>query len=416
MLTKTPLSTELAKLKSFLLQKAPTCIHEPEGLLKFKYVTPTYEVMPGSDDNSAVPERSLVGHYLQMYDWDSCFFSQAQSFLGSKGLATQVVSNFLSLKQSDGFIPRTISPSRVWDGADLCKPFLCQALLHELKASGGRSQIAHQLLEDLKCYLEYFVRTRRSQSGLYHWRNVLESGVDDNLALLAPVEASKDENDPSAAYPDGRILAVDLNSYLVMEFRAFSELTKLSGRPELAKPFESEADTVVHLIDELLWNESLAMYCNVDPTTSRQIAIRAWTGLLPCLFGFAKPERMQKTIEKCIMDPQHFLRPFGLASVAGSELLYNQAKRGLYGRAIVSNWQGPVWVLPNVITVRGLLALGHKSEAVEIATRCLSALVKGLNDTGTLFENYDADTGYPLWAPKFMSWNVLAMELIQLVE
>src|ERR1700733_645364 len=103
MLAKTPLSTDLSKLKRFLLEKASTCIHEPEGLLKFKYVTPTYEVVPGGDDNAVIPERSLVGHYLQMYDWDSCFFSQAQSYFSVTQLATQVVSNFLSLKQSDGF-------------------------------------------------------------------------------------------------------------------------------------------------------------------------------------------------------------------------------------------------------------------------------------------------------------------------
>jgi glycogen debranching enzyme len=201
-----------------------------------------------------------------------------------------------------------------------------------------------------------------------------------------------------------------------MEFRAFSELTKLSGQAELGKPYEKEADNLVHLIDEMLWNENLGMHCNLDPSTGKQVAIRAWTGLLPSLFCFAKPERMEQTIKTCVMDPAHFLRPFGLATVSASELLYNQAKRGLYGRAIVSNWQGPVWVLPNVFAVRGLLALGHKTEADEISRRCLSALVGGLKDFGTLFENYNAETGEPLWAPKFMSWNALAMELIRVVE
>jgi hypothetical protein len=32
-----------------------------------------------------------------------------------------------------------------------------------------------------------------------------------------------------------------------------------------------------------------------------------------------------------------------------------------------------------------------------------------------LYENYNAETGEPLWAPKFMSWNALALELIDLV-
>jgi hypothetical protein len=415
MLTKSPSSAELARLKTFLVHKAPTCIHEPEGLLKFKYVVPTYDAIPGGDDSASVPERSVFGRYLQMYDWDSCFFSQAQSYFGVDGLAGQIVSNFLSLKHSDGQVPRTISPHRTWDSNDLCKPFLCQALLYEARSSKAVHQHFHALLEDLRCYLDYFRRTRRSPSGLYHWRNMLESGVDDNLSLVSPLEAARDENDP-LVYVDNRILAVDLNSYLVMEFRAFGELAKLSGRAELGKLYENEATALIPLIEESFWNEPAGMYFNFDPVAAKPIQMRAWTGLLPAILGFAKKERLERTIETCVMDEKQFLRPFGLASVAASELLYNQAKRGLYGRAVVSNWQGPVWVLPNVLTVRGLLVLGRRAQAEEIARRCLSALVLALKETGTLYENYNAETGEPLWAPKFMSWNVLALELIDLLE
>jgi neutral trehalase len=170
------------------------------------------------------------------------------------------------------------------------------------------------------------------------------------------------------------------------------------------------------LIEEALWNTSLSIYCHLDPATSRQVLVRNWTGLAPVLFGFAKPERVQETIERCILNPQHFLRPYGLASTAASELLYNQAKRGLYGRAMVSNWQGPVWVLPNVLAVRCLVAHEYKQQAVEISQRVLMAMSKGLKETGKLYENYDAETGHPLWAPQFMSWNVLALEMIQLLE
>jgi hypothetical protein len=412
---KSPSTKDLRDLHTFLIEKALTCIHEPAGMLKYKFVIPSYGVNPGGDDHADVSERSTVGHYLQMYDWDSCFFSQAQSFLGQTGLATAIVANFLSLNRSDGYIPRTISPSRIWDGDDLCKPFLCQALLKEI-STGVSRRAPFDLLLDLDCYLQYYQRTRKHSSGLFHWRNALESGVDDAISLIAPLDASKDENDTESGYPDGRILAVDLNCYLVSEFRAFATLAKLAGHEEDEKRYLDEANKLAALINETLWNPALKIYCDFDPKTSRQIPYRTWTGLLPFALGIAPQERQELIVTKTIMNEDHFLRPSGLSSVAASEPLYNQARRGIYGRAVVSNWQGPMWVLPNVLMVRGLLQAGYKSEAREIARRCLATLIEGRKQTGTLHENYNAETGEPLWAPQFMSWNVLALELLELVS
>jgi glycogen debranching enzyme len=407
----------LKKLKSFLTEKAKTCLHKPEGLLRYRYVTPTYEAVPGADDNSEVPERSSVGHYLQMYDWDACLFSQAQSYLGVKGLAKEIVLNFLHLKEKDGYVPRTVSPARTWDTGDICKPFLSQALLHEAGSPDNlKDSLTNELIDDLDSYLAYFSAHRKHSSGLYHWRNMLESGVDDSVSLIAPVEAAKDENEDIGVFIDGKLLAVDLNSYLVAEYEAFSQIAQAMGRTEIAAKYSKEAKALTALIEEHLWNESLAIYCNLDPATGKQVRIRNWTGLTPLMFGFAKPERAKLTIEKTILASEHFLRPHGLTSLAASDLLYNQAKRGLYSRALVANWQGPVWVLPNVLTVRALIKYGYEKQAKDIASRVLSTMIGAINTTGTTYENYNAETGEPLWAPQFMSWNVLALELIALIE
>jgi putative isomerase len=102
--------------------------------------------------------------------------------------------------------------------------------------------------------------------------------------------------------------------------------------------------------------------------------------------------------------------------MADSELLSNQSARGLYGRAIVCNWQGPVWVLPNVFVVRKLMELGLISEARNIASRVVRVMLKDIQENGMLHENYDANTGKCLWAPQFMSWNILALELLAVLE
>ena len=404
-------------VQDFLLSKAVACIHKAGGMLRYRFVTPSYSITAGADDNSAIPERSRTGRYLQMYDWDSCFFSQTAHAAGIDGLPADVVRNFLSLKEANGHTPRTVSPQRIWDAGDNCKPFLCQTLHSQMKAEcarGGTSNYS-SLLDDLDCYLQFYERERKGQHGLYRWRNVLESGVDDNLALLSPREAAKDENDSTATFPDGRLLAVDLSSYLCAEFHAFAEICSMHGKSELSTKYAKSAAATAKAIDDHLWNEKLSLFCNLNPEDGTHVAVRAWTGLTPALLGLTDAKKMKRVIEDNMISADHFFRPAGLSSLAASELLYNNAARGLVGRAIVSNWQGPVWVLPNVLAVRCLLKEGYKKQAEVLSARVIQTLYDDIRANGTLHENYHAETGKALWAPQFMSWNILALELVAIL-
>lgn len=406
----------LKKLSNYLRRTAQGCIHPPSERLSFSFVTPTAGIIAGADDEHGVPQRSSVGHYLQMYDWDACFFSQVSHHLEQTSLPVAVVGNFLKLMEPDGYVPRTISPKRTWDAGDHAKPFLCQTLLAHIERGGEAAFLNSILLESLSLYLSYFERHRRHESGLYFWRNVLESGVDNNLALLAPMEASRDENEDVGRYPDGRILAVDINSYLVREFESFARLAEILGKDKVKKEFHQKASNLKDLIEHKMWDSELSFYVNLDPVTGEAVRIKSWTGFTPVCLGIARKNRAQKVIVENILNEDEFLRPAGIASVAASERLYNQAVRGLYGRAMVSNWQGPVWVLVNALACRGLRLYGYDEGAVEVADRMTHTLMRDLKANDCLHENYNAETGAPLWAPQFMSWNLLALELIDLLE
>jgi hypothetical protein len=412
------ISTKVDILSSYLHEHAPSCIHEPDGMLPFRFVTPTSFAKPGADDNAQLAARSAVGHYLQMYDWDACFFAQGADELGiNHNFGLEVVGNFLSLQQADGYIPRTVSPMRIWDAGDVCKPFLSQTITRSWERDPqSTKKLSNEMISGLEKHLLFFQLNRMHRSGMYHWRNVLESGVDDNLALLAPMEAAKDENEHIGDVPDGSLIAVDLCSYLVLEYLSFAEIAAANGLYDLSEKY---AHLSLHLsaqVEQHLWNDELGMYCNFCPNSDQQYKMRSWTGLLPALLGFASEDRIQQVIERNILNPEHFLRPAGLASMAASEHLYNQGMRGLYGRAIVCNWQGPVWVLPNILAVRCLLAQKMHRAAEELAIRVVKTLADCIVEKGVLFENYNAETGQPLWAPKFMSWNVLALELTNLLS
>ena len=402
------------KLKSFLLERARGCIHGPLGQLSWRFVTPSYGIEPGADDHTDKCNRTSIGHYLQMYDWDACFFSQAARFLEDKDLPIEIVNNFLTVKTTDGHVPRTVSPGKFWDLGDHCKPFLCQALEHACK-NFPDTKITEEMLQSLKHFLDYFETHRRHNSGLFHWRNVLESGVDNNLALIAPGPAAKEENISHVDFPDGRLLAVDLNVYMTLEYRAFAFLCRRVGNTLLADKYTEKEFTQLELIEQLLWNEDKGHYSNRDPKFNTLVDTLSWTTLCPVMAGLSANARALSVIENYMLSTDHFLGPKGLSSLSRSELLYNQSYRGLYGRAMVSNWQGPMWVLPNVMAVRGLLNYGLKDEAKEIASLVVKTLVDALDKTGTLTENYDAETGKPLWAPQFISWNILTLELLELL-
>lgn len=401
---------KLQDLSDFFKEHGPTCVHAPSGMLKYRFVTPSYAVKAGADDTAQVAERSTTGHYLQMYDWDACFFSQAAHQIGIEDLPLDVVANFLTLKRPDGHIPRTVSPQRVWDAGDQCKPFLTQTVL---KAIGGRAQeLIPKLLDDLDCYLRYFERERKSQWGLYKWRNVLESGVDDNLALIAPREAAKDEDDSIGRFPDGEILAVDLSIYLAKEFASFAQLAKRYKREDAGK-YRDMADQVIAAVEEHLWCDKTGIYLNYNPVDKCLVPVKSWTSLAPVIMGLAPESRAHRVIKDYMINPDHFLAPCGIASHDLAEPLANQQRRGLYGRAIVSNWQGPVWILTNALCVRALKHYGFTKEARDVSERVCRTLIDSIANTGTLYENYDAISGKPLWAPQFMSWNILALELIE---
>lgn len=241
--------------------------------------------------------------------------------------------------------------------------------------------------------MKFFQRERQKEFGLYHWRNVLESGVDDNLALIAPREAAKDEDESVGKFQDGAILASDLSSYLAREFLGFADLCAHFKRPQLEAQYRASAKALTEAIESKLWNEKLSLYCNYNPIDKNSVERRSWTGLAPVLMDLASEEHRERVIHNNILNADHFLRAQGLASHAISEPLANQQRRGLCGRAIVSNWQGPVWVLPNALVVRILNKYGYKEEARDIYARVVKTLLHSLRN-----------------------WNILALELIETLE
>jgi alpha,alpha-trehalase len=78
-----------------------------------------------------------------------------------------------------------------------------------------------------------------------------------------------------------------------------------------------------------------------------------------------------------------------------------------------SNWQGPIWPHANWMFMHALIHYGYRKAAVEVAERVTRLCLGDLARNGMMHENYHADTGAPLAAPDFISWNLLVARMIE---
>jgi hypothetical protein len=380
-------------------------IRKPAGLLPFRYIVPTATEAAGADRQAGV--------YEQQYDWDAFFEGVALSYDGEERTTAfrDAMRNFLHVTTRAGFTPRTLSPEKFWDFPDQMKPFLAQGCLLASRAVGDYTWLEGEEYERLLANLGYWEANRRGGHGLYMWRSSLESGVDNNATTVNR--------------PDFAAESVDVNAYLVREYRAAASLARELGRADDAASLTERADELARRMNVILWDDADACYYDVISVSDEpieRIRIKSWTCLTPLWAGVAPDDRAEALVRRHVLNPASFWGPFGVPSLARDERVYNQAKRGLLYIAVesrrweVSNWQGPVWVVANWQVMHGLMRYGFRDEARHLARTIVELLARDVEATGGMHENYDAETGAGLWSPSFGSWNLLAARMIEEAE
>lgn len=380
-------------------------IRQPAGLLPYRYVVPTAASGAGADRQAGV--------YEQQYDWDAFFEGVALCYdRGERAEAFRdAMLNFLHFTSAAGFTPRTLSPEKFWDFPDHMKPFLAQGCLLASRATDGVGWLEEWAFDRILANLSYWDANRRGGHGLFMWRSSLESGVDNNATTVNT--------------QDFYCESVDVNAYLVREYRAAAELARLLDRERDAKRLAAEADELARRMNVVLWDDEEGFYFDVVSVSDApvdRVRIKSWTCLTPLWAGVASDEQAKRVVERHLLDPNVFWGPFGVPSLARSERLYNQAKRGLlyidveHRRWEVSNWQGPVWIVANWQIMHGLLRYGCRERAIELARKIDDLVTADIEKTGGMHENYDAETGVGLWSPNFGSWNMLAARMLEEAE
>ncbi len=352
-------------------------VKPPKGILQHPYLVPS-------------------GPYFQLFDWDMYFMAVALSYDHVGLPVANSVKDFLEYVNANandrGYTPREIAPEGFWALPEMCKPFLAQAAVRASETTGDYSWIGpyYSRLADT---LHFWEDSRRSSDGLFRWYNGVESGVDNNPAV--------------SRRPDLVTEGVDLQCYLVREYRSMAVIARRLGKAQDSAAYQEQAAQLADRMRTKMWFAEDGTFYNLDSRTGKPVRIMTWTNFVPLWAGLATPPQAAAAVQRHLLNPREFWAPNGIRTLAPAEKLYDPDH---------GYWRGPVWVISNYIMMHGLLNYSYPAQAKELAQNTVALLVNDLQRTEGMNENYNPEKGTPNSGGHFLSWDLLAGHMMEEAE
>jgi glycogen debranching enzyme len=394
------MTTNCERIHRHILDIMPRLVRQPAGFLPFPYLVCSFgKFYPGT-----------------IYVWDHQHMAMRFAVAGQPQYLRFQVENLLRHQVGNGRTPNAVSaqngPNQTHPPSH-AQPFLMQATLMYLRQT-GEADWTREVFPKLQAYLGYYDDHWRAPHGLFRWPLAYMSGYD---------------NDPVTTFfqPD-TIISPDVNALIYLEYRAAARVAEELNRTTDHRAYQDKAQALRKAINELLWNAEEGTYNAWNLVAGApqlaygdryvkgvgRYAFQTCSNLTPLYARLADPAQAREMIEKYVLSEDHFLSPWGIRSLSKSSEYYNNAvwgnppRFGVHDRLTSSNWQGPVWVPLCYFMVHALAHYGYARQAEDLADRAVNVLAGSLDKVGSFAENYDGETGAPLYCREFGSWNILA--------
>lgn len=376
----------LAIVSEYLTRVLPDVHRQPSRTFKHAYVVPG-------------------GGYGGLWDWDSYFMCCAMPDSSTEsGIGT--VLNMVDGVLEDGHPSKLATEERGYTYDQHAYPLLGQLAYIMARRRGDFSWVEPiwgKLVSVVRWYEANTIRKGR----YFTWQGLMGNGIDNNPAVYGR--------------PPWSSAGVDLATWHYREYRAMAKLSQALNTG-MGSEFVEKADNLRALMREDYWDYVDSSFYNVDVladdsqitqqliTWVAHLKFRSWATLFPLWGKIATPEQASIVRDR-IMSEAEFLAPCGVRSHSAAEPIYNNEPMGN-----PSNWQGPVWGLSTFLTAYGLARYGFIDDALEVAYRLIRTYAADIEQNGAIHEFYHGDTGQPLTNPGFVSWNLLAVRIIDDIQ
>lgn len=395
-------NSNLQIVRQCITQIMPQIEHLPCGKILYPWLSLSYGPLYGS----------------AIYVWDHHHAAMRFAISGKPDYLRFLIDNILTYQQDDGNTPSVLHVDRgprFIEPPYHAQPFLFQGAFLYVRQTGDTAW-GKSVFDKLTKYLDYYENNYSAAFGLKRWRVGWMGGLDNDVV--------------TAFLPPDTIASSDINAWFYIELLAAQKLAKLLERSKEADLFARRSKKHREIVNDKLWYGKMNSYsafslCDGSPLFSSsfgdvpseigQFAFQSSSNLFPLYARMADPDSARAMIKTYVVNEKHFWSPYGIRSLSKASEYFNNAvwgnpsRFGDHRRTNESNWQGPVWIPINYFTFHALRHYGFTQEARILADRTVDVLAKciKLKLVEPFSENFNSETGEPLYASRYASWNLL---------
>ncbi len=325
-------------------------VYSPEGEIPCRWTTP-----------DRVPHRF-------MWLWDSAFHAMAFAQYNVE-MAKDCIRAVLSLQREDGFISHMMSPKgRI---SEITQPQVLSWGVWTVYQKDKDKGFLRECVPALSKFLLWTMKNRdKNGNGLLEWF------TEPDYTECKCGESGLD-NSPRFDY-DIELDAIDFSVYLCNDAKYLAQIYDELGDTKNAEYFYSVYESVKEKINTLLWCEEDGLYYDrlFDGNLTR---FATPSSFLPMFAGICSQAQADKMV-KVLLDENRFWTEMPIPSIPKDNEYYD-----------IDMWRGCSWLNINYFIILGLKKYGYAEIAEELRERTLSSVLRWYEETGNIFEFYDAD-------------------------
>lgn len=325
-------------------------VYSPEGEIHCRWTTP-----------DRIPHRF-------MWIWDSAFHAMAFAQY-NVDMAKDCIRSVLSLQEEDGFISHMMGPCGGF--SNILQPQVLAWAVWTVYQKDKDKEFLRECVPALAKFLIWTMKNRdKNGNGLLEWLTEPdyleckcgESGLDNHPRFDFDIEMD----------------AVDFSTYLCNDSKYLSYIYNELGDAENARYFQNVHDSVKEKINTLLWSEQDGLYYDrlFDGTLT---GVASPFSFLPMFAGLCSQAQADKMV-KVLLDESRFWTAMPVPTMPKDSEYFD-----------IDMWRGCSWLNINYFLILGLRKYGYTDVAEELRKRTLETVYKWYEETGNVFEFYDAD-------------------------
>ena len=360
---------ELKAKRYAYFAKFPKCKDETYQKLYYKCLSINKENIYSKEGKIpclwSTPDR--VPHRF-MWLWDSAFHAMAFAQYDVE-TAKDCIRAVLALQDESGFIAHMMSPDGII--SEITQPQVLAWGVWSVYQQDKDKEFLRECVPALAKFLIWTMQNRdKNNNGLLEWF------TEPDYTECKCGECGLD-NSPRFDY-DVELDAIDFSIYLCNDAKYLSKLYEELGDIENANYFKSVHETTKEKINTLLWCEEDSLYYD-RLFDGRLTKFATPSSFLPMFAGICTQEQADKMV-KVMLDETRFWTEMPVPSIPRNNEYYD-----------IDMWRGCSWLNINYFLILGLRNYGYHALAEELRSRTLKTVLEWYEETGNVFEFYDAD-------------------------